>query len=689
MSALVQFRFFLTFLLSLFIPFMLFAAVPGSGTLSPSSSGGANSITWTGGPYTAVTPDPSLCSSLSCDDFYLTVNIPSSFYTNNSTFSVQVGITWASLPNDFDLYIYDSAGNLINSSAQGNTTFEEADLGQLTSGTYDVHVVAFSTVNESYSGYATVGPPPADQTRLARYRIGKFTFTQPKLMSGPNGIVLGTQDLEPRSAYDNSGNIYVAAIEGVPAGTDVWKSTDGGSSFTYLGQPDGAQAASTLAGRTPGVGGGDEDIAVGSTGRVYVASLWLGSVTMSNSVDDGITWAANPLSTTVPLDDRQWIAPYKDNIVYMTFKQLGVLLTGTESIFVLKSFDGGLTFPQITEATLPEFNVQPDDQGNIVADQNSGNVYTVFIGHPGNSVYIARSTDGGKSFADFLVHQGPVGASYQNVFPIIALDHSGNLHVVYSNGTNIYLTSSSNMGTTWTTPVRVNNGVDTKTSLSPWIDAGDAGKVDIMWWATNSSDNLADTAQWRVYFAQTQDAFSEHPKIYENAATGVFHNGPICVNGTGCATGTRNLAEYASTTVYLDGNAMIVYPDDKQTTNPLTYFIKQISGPVVISSQNTEVNKKLDQIPSVLKPTEFGLAQNYPNPFNPSTNIIYNLPTSSFVNLAIYNSIGQQVTLLVNQDEGSGVHTVHFDASKLNSGIYFCRLNAGGHFFTTKMLLIK
>jgi len=57
----------------------------------------------------------------------------------------------------------------------------------------------------------------------------------------------------------------------VPAGTDIWKSSDGGVSFTYLGQPDGAQAASAMAGRAPGAGGGDEDLAIASTGRINVS----------------------------------------------------------------------------------------------------------------------------------------------------------------------------------------------------------------------------------------------------------------------------------------------------------------------------------------------------------------------------------------------------------------------------------
>ncbi len=76
--------------------------------------------------------------------------------------------------------------------------------------------------------------------RTPTYVPGNFTFgsTQQLLPGSP---ALGFQDVEPEVKVDIYGNIYVAAIEGVPAGVDLWKSTDKGATFTYLGQPDGAQ----------------------------------------------------------------------------------------------------------------------------------------------------------------------------------------------------------------------------------------------------------------------------------------------------------------------------------------------------------------------------------------------------------------------------------------------------------------
>jgi chitinase len=74
-------------------------------------------------------------------------------------------------------------------------------------------------------------------------------------------------------------------------------------------------------------------------------------------------------------------------------------------------------------------------------------------------------------------------------------------------------------------------------------------------------------------------------------------------------------------------------------------------------------------------PTVFMLYQNYPNPFNPSTTIKFDLPTSSQVTLSVYDVLGRQVSVLVNERRNAGVHEVKFDGSNLASGVYFCRVS--------------
>jgi len=84
-----------------------------------------------------------------------------------------------------------------------------------------------------------------------------------------------------------------------------------------------------------------------------------------------------------------------------------------------------------------------------------------------------------------------------------------------------------------------------------------------------------------------------------------------------------------------------------------------------------------------------GCSHNYPNPFNPSTTITYILPANSHVTLTVYNTLGQLVTTLVNQDERAGAHDVRWNAGNAASGIYFYRLNAGSVTETKKMILAK
>ncbi len=89
-------------------------------------------------------------------------------------------------------------------------------------------------------------------------------------------------------------------------------------------------------------------------------------------------------------------------------------------------------------------------------------------------------------------------------------------------------------------------------------------------------------------------------------------------------------------------------------------------------------------------PIEFALGQNYPNPFNPSTTIKYALPEIATVRLDVYDMLGRRVATLVNNDaHAAGYHTVIFDASRLASGVYIYRLQAGSTTITRKLTLIK
>jgi hypothetical protein len=89
------------------------------------------------------------------------------------------------------------------------------------------------------------------------------------------------------------------------------------------------------------------------------------------------------------------------------------------------------------------------------------------------------------------------------------------------------------------------------------------------------------------------------------------------------------------------------------------------------------------------KPNDFALDQNYPNPFNPTTSIKYSLPEETHVKLTIYDLLGNEVKVLVDENKTAGTYTAKFNGSELTSGIYIYRLQAGDFVSTKRMALIK
>ena len=85
----------------------------------------------------------------------------------------------------------------------------------------------------------------------------------------------------------------------------------------------------------------------------------------------------------------------------------------------------------------------------------------------------------------------------------------------------------------------------------------------------------------------------------------------------------------------------------------------------------------------------YTLKQNYPNPFNPSTNIRYQIPKSSFVNLKVYDVLGREVESLINEEKPAGNYEVEFTGTGLTSGIYFYQLTVGNFTQTKKMILLR
>ncbi|HTX18900.1 MAG TPA: polysaccharide deacetylase family protein [Bacteroidota bacterium] len=106
----------------------------------------------------------------------------------------------------------------------------------------------------------------------------------------------------------------------------------------------------------------------------------------------------------------------------------------------------------------------------------------------------------------------------------------------------------------------------------------------------------------------------------------------------------------------------------------------------VLLKKAASVTRRVQQTES---PVAFSLSQNYPNPFNPTTIIAFQIPASCWVTLKLYNILGQEVAVLVNDRREAGRYESVLDASSLSSGAYFYRLQAGDYLSTRRLLVLR
>ena len=124
------------------------------------------------------------------------------------------------------------------------------------------------------------------------------------------------------------------------------------------------------------------------------------------------------------------------------------------------------------------------------------------------------------------------------------------------------------------------------------------------------------------------------------------------------------------------------FVDNHVTSGKYSYRLKQIDN-----DGKYEYSKVIEV--DLGNPVKYELDQNYPNPFNPFTTINFSIPQSGNVKLLVYNILGEQVAELINGFKEEGNHSVKFDASSLNSGLYIYKLETNGFTQYKKMTLIK
>jgi hypothetical protein len=257
----------------------------------------------------------------------------------------------------------------------------------------------------------------------------------------------------------------------------------------------------------------DPAVGVDTAGNFYIATISInntnndGKILVYRSTDEGATFDTANLAPTNPgtaFDDKEYItcdlnpaSPFA-NTLYISWTRFGT----PGGIQLTRSVDGGRTwssFVQVSDGT--------GVQGSDPAVGPNGEVYVVWAG---SGVMFDKSADGGASFGtDDTVS----AVSSLHGFPSIAVDLSGGartgrIYVTWSDARNgdddVFLSSSSNGGSSWTPPVRVNDDPlhNGKLQYWPWLSVDDRGDLSLIFYDTR---NTVDNTIFEAYLAKSSD----------------------------------------------------------------------------------------------------------------------------------------------------------------------------------------
>ena len=502
---------------------------------------------------------------------------------------------------------------------------------------------------------------------FTNYNISKDTFPQNETSvkisrKDPNRVVAAFRDFRIRVTPANRRVGYSY-------------STDGGTTWAVSRLLDSTLIPGFPRNSDPAVG-------VDSAGNFYIAVVCIGStgaLAVYKSTDGGVTFPNAYLIANNGSEDKEYIgtdltpgSPFYNNI-YISWTRF----SGETGIKLTKSTNAGVNWTNAVPVSDVSFGVQ----GSDVAVGLDGEVYVTWLDGTTNDdiVRFDRSTDGGNTFGiDKTIAQGatpliPISSS-GITFPSIATDISngpgrGNIYVTFCDSRNgdpdIFLSRSTNRGLNWSAPLRVNDDEvgNGKLQCWPWIGVNDSGYVVINFYdARNTSSNtiiedyIAHSTDGGITF--TNYLVSTMPTPTNQPNNDVRFGDYIGVD-------------------YHKGRIVPVWTDERSGGTNQECYTGIISTPVNVNSISS------------LIPVKFELKQNYPNPFNPVTHLEFGISNSGFISLKIYDMMGKEIALLVNEKKNPGTYEVEFDGSSLSSGVYFYTLSADNFTETKSMILLK
>jgi photosystem II stability/assembly factor-like uncharacterized protein len=452
-----------------------------------------------------------------------------------------------------------------------------------------------------------------------------------------------------------------------------------------------------------------------------------GSTTESEVIkttDGGATWSRLTINAGYTLYSQSWI---DENTGYVARR-------GPDGIF--KSTDGGLNFTQLNPGQATSTQIWYDmffadaltgyassSGGHIVKTTDGGANWTLLPDqHSTSAIYALYMIDAQTLFA--AGSGGKVSKTTDGGLSFTAINLTGlttTLYAVAFNDLNNGLTAGVNGkvfrttdgGTTWT---EYNVGANVTlydilyvTSSLVWI-SGDAGMFysedgGISW--TRANKFHGQNIQYSMSIAGSYLFTSgEYGHILKNNSdpvpveltsftASVSGNSVLLswstateVNNSGFEIERSSDQKYWHTLGFINGNGTTAEKQEYYFTD-----INSLTGTTYYRLKQIDYNGQFEYSAVVAVQSDlihsFNLEQNYPNPFNPTTSISYQLPYDGLVTVKIYDILGNELQTLVNEYQETGRYNTSFDAGKLASGIYICKIKAGQYTASIKMTLMK
>src|SRR5262245_42828084 len=531
--------------------------------------------------------DPTACTEdVSCDT--VRIVLAAGDWTGKR---ITVAIHWLSPASDWDLFVLEGTvnGELVGKSdgfvpQTAESVVVELNRALAAPRTLVAHVVNEVGAPEIVQGLVRVEPSVAHGQ--ATYLIqNDVTFSPNVTVSAP----FAARVCEPSIRVDVRGNCYVGGIRGVPAGVDLWRfDLDPASpgydpqlrSASYLGQPDAFAPEDTSGGRD---GGGDIDISTSfptsasQTPILTITSLALANISSAVSTDRGEDFALSPAVANVPADDRQWNESTGDDTVYVLYRAP----IPASGLLVQRSIDHGASYPMT--AVVSPTGTTP---GYIDVDHANGYVYVSHMSSSG--VFVSHSTDAGATWSAFTADNS---TSHHHLFDPIKVGDDGTVYVAWSDDHAVYIAHSLDHGVTWAPAVKV-SGPETGFALFPWLEAGSAGRVAVVWYASASSVNW-NSSDWRVYASITTNATATQPTFrIAEVSDHVIHASNLSEGGLTIPPApvgvepNRNLCDYFQVAIDPLGACVVAFSDDHNDFDGQTYVARELSGPSLYASAN-------------------------------------------------------------------------------------------------------